>query len=71
MLRKLALVIPALILAALAGLGYTYIQKGKDWEKNQPVKPTPLPAEVISQGGKWEWVNNEDKPRTFIRASGF
>lgn len=71
MLRKLALVIPALILAALAGLGYTYVQKSREQAQTAPVIPPPLPSEIISQGGKWEWVNNEDKPRTFLRASGF
>jgi lipopolysaccharide export system protein LptA len=71
MLRKAAWVIPALILAAIAGLAYTYFEKSKDLARNAPAPPPVLPAEVISQGGKWEWVNNEDKPRTFIRATSF
>ena len=71
MVRKLAWLIPAVILAALAGLGLTYQQRSQDQIKNAPEKPPVLPSDVISQGGKWEWVNNEDKPHTFIRATSF
>jgi len=71
MVRRLAWLLPALILAALAGLGIAYRDRAAELDRTAPEKPALLPAEIISQGGKWEWVNNEDKPRTRIRASGF
>jgi lipopolysaccharide export system protein LptA len=70
-MRRLAFVLPLVIIAIAAALWGTYRMRVQKLIESAPATPPTLPITLTSSSDEWQWVQNKDgKPAVQIKAKG-